>query len=148
MVKKMVINMKAGEAGRRFRNTLGRLANIPRGFKWVEKAVIRGKNGTKKEEESIDSIEGFELREGEFRVLMSGVNADQINEFEQSLYLIKGIRLLLIIGSAEEGTQFIVSTDKQVNLSGALREMGYVEFVSENDNTIHVIPKTPCIIAS
>ena len=140
--------MKAGQAGRRLRNTLVRLVNIPRGFKWVEKAVIRGKNGTKKEEESIDSIEGFELREGEFRVLMSGVNADQVNEFEQSLYLVKGIRLLLIIGSAEEGTQFIVSTDKQVNLSGALREMGYVECVSENDNTIHVTPKTPCIIAS
>ena len=132
------------KAGIGLRKKAGKLFKRSHEFNWAKMAVMKRKNGTEKEKGSIKRIESPGLREGEFRILMLGVNSDQVNELEQSLYQIEGMRLLLIGGSAEEGTECVVYTDKPMALTDALKKMLFVEDTIENGNTIRVNTKTEC----
>lgn len=146
--KARAIIMKVGEATIMLRDNVRKLVNIGHSFKWPKIALMKRKNGTGKATVSINSIENSDLSEGEFRILMSEMNSNQVNEIEQSLQLIEGLRLLLLSGSAEEGTEIIVRTDQLITLTNALKKMRCIEQISEHGNTVNIIPKTQYIVAS
>jgi hypothetical protein len=108
--------------------------------------VIKRKSN-KEETEWIKGMEDPESRDETFRILVSGMDSHQVNELEQGLYRIEGMRLLLICGSVEDGNEFVVSTSTPIALTKALRGMHFIDDVTENGNTININIKTEYVTA-
>ncbi|MFC1939024.1 hypothetical protein ACFLWM_02595, partial [Chloroflexota bacterium] len=60
---------------------------------------------------------------------------------EDYLLQIENLSLLLIGGSIEAGTEFVVSADKPIPLTNILKEMPYVKHITKEGQIIHLIMK-------
>ena len=109
---------------------------------WAAKLTTKTKNDMKPEIESTAKIINPSLYESEIRIVTSGSNSNQVNKLENSLGLIEGLQLLLIGGSVEGCTEFVVSTDKPILLINTLKEMLFIDQVKDNGEIIQVTMKT------
>ena len=94
-----------------------------------------------KEAEPTEELKGAGIYEGVVRILVSGLNTRQFRKLEDSLRLVEGLDLLMIGSSVAVGTEFIVSADKPIPLCNILKEMQFIERVTEHGTTIQVTLK-------
>ena len=69
-------------------------------------------------------------------------NLNQVKIVEQYLLQIQNIRLLLVGGSVEAGSEFIVSADKPVPLTSLLEGIEFLERVVAKGNCIQLTMRT------
>ena len=72
---------------------------------------------------------------------MPPVDLGQVGELEEYLRQVQNLRLVLIGGSVEEGSEIVVSAEKPVSLISVLREIPLVERVVKKDKEIQVTLK-------
>ncbi len=88
--------------------------------------------------ETQKELKGAGIYEGIVRILVSGLNSHQFKKLEDSLSLIEGLDLIMVGSSVRVGTEFIVSADKPMPLVDILKEMQFVERVTDHGKTIQV----------
>jgi ATPase subunit of ABC transporter with duplicated ATPase domains len=98
----------------------------------------KAKGNIKTEKDLIKESKYNALYEGIVRIVVPQANLDQVKIVEDYLLQIKKIRLLLIGGSKEGGSEFIVSADKPVPLISLLERMKSSEEVVMKGNFIQV----------
>jgi hypothetical protein len=76
--------------------------------------------------------------EGIVRIVLLQANLNQVKIVEKYLLQIKNLRLLLVGGSAEAGSEFIVSADKPVPLTSLLRGIEFLEGISAKGSCIQL----------
>jgi hypothetical protein len=69
------------------------------------------------------------------------VDYEQVRKFEKFLTQVKELRLVLVSGSADEGTKIVVFAENPVPLVNMLTEMPPVERVVEKENGIEITLK-------
>lgn len=95
-------------------------------------------NEIKLEAKSTAKLISPSLYDNEIKIVTSGSNSDQVNKIEHSLGLIEGLQVLLIGGSEEGATEFVVCTEKPILLINTLKEMLFIEQVIDNGKIIQV----------
>jgi hypothetical protein len=108
--------------------------------KQAKKAVAQaGKATAVKTEKGTDS----ELYKGEIKLaVMPPVDPGQFRKLEEHLSQVNDLSLVLIGGSATEGTEIIVSADNPLPLLDILREMPPVAEVTKKGKIPHITLKT------
>ena len=76
--------------------------------------------------------------EGIVRIVLPQANLNQVKIVEQYLLQIQNLRLLLVGGSVEAGSEFIVSADKPVPLTSLLERIDFLEGVVAKGNCIQL----------
>ena len=79
---------------------------------------------------------------GIVRIVLPQANLNQVKIVEQYLLQIQNIRLLLVGGSVESGSEFIVSADKPVPLTSLLEGIEFLEVVVAKGNHIQLTMRT------
>ncbi|MBM2831469.1 MAG: hypothetical protein HW414_521, partial [Dehalococcoidia bacterium] len=115
------------------------------------KAKQEAKERAKGETEEADTTKGAEpardeLYSGKVTLLIAQqAKYDRLREFERSLAQVKGLRIILVGGSADEGNKIVVSAEQPIPLLNILNELPFVESLSKkdkwNDKVIEIMPK-------
>jgi hypothetical protein len=79
---------------------------------------------------------------GIVRIVLPQANLNQVKIVEQYLLQIQNIRLLLVGGSVESGSEFIVAADKPVPLTSLLEGIEFLEVVVAKGNHIQLTMRT------
>ena len=92
----------------------------------------------KKAEEALRA----ELYEGMVKlVVVPPIDLGQMEKLEKDLRQVEDLRLVLVGGSVDEGSQIVVSAGKPIPLIDILREMPPVEQVVKKGNEIQITLK-------
>jgi len=83
-----------------------------------------------------------ELYKGKVKLVVAPpVDLEQVRKFEEQLYQVQDLRLVLFGGSTDEGIEVVVSAEEPIPLIDVLREMPPVEQVVKRGKTIQIILK-------
>ena len=76
-------------------------------------------------------------------IILNKETTSRTIDFENALHKIAGIRIVMIGGTTKEGSQIIVSAEKSVALSAALRQLPMVEEADDRSGEILIKLKPP-----
>ena len=71
-------------------------------------------------------------------IVTSPVDIGQLRKLEESLFQVENLRVVLIRGSVEEGTEIVISAEKPIPLLDVLGEIPIVEQAVKKDQEIQV----------
>ena len=113
----------------------------------VKQAEVKAKREAQeaKEREKGEAQEAVsgELYEGIVQLtIVPPIDLGQVRKLEEHLDQVQDLRLVLVGGSVDEGTEIVVSADKPIPLIDVLREMPPVEQVSKKGKKIQITLRT------
>jgi hypothetical protein len=72
---------------------------------------------------------------------MPPIDIGQVRKLEEYLYQVQDLRLVLVGGSVDEGTEIVVSAENPIPLIDALRELPPVDQIVKKGKTIQLTLK-------
>ncbi len=127
------------EAEREAKDRAKREAEEARKAKKAEREAEEVKGKAKGEAEEPVSAE---LYKGIVKLtIMPPIDIGQVRKLEEYLYQVQDLRLVLVGGSVDEGTEIVVSAENPIPLIDALRELPPVDQIVKKGKTIQLTLK-------
>ena len=110
--------------------------------KETKKAEAQAKKETKKAAKKEDKGTSAEMHQGMMRLtIVPPVDSEQLKRLEEQLYQVEDLRLVLIGGSVDGGTEIVVSAENPLPLLDILEKMPPVAQVVKKGKTAQITLK-------